>query len=164
MGREADYWIEKLGLAEHPEGGCYRETYRAPGRIPGQTETHPAGRSFSTAIYYLLRSGEVSRFHRLRSDEVFHFYRGSALVNHVIDPTGRYSSVTVGADPDRGEVLQTVVPAGCWFGSTVGTPDSFALVGCTVAPGFDFGDFDLGDRKRLARSYPEHRAIIERLT
>jgi predicted cupin superfamily sugar epimerase len=164
--RDASYWIEHLALVEHPEGGHYRETYRSSGTVAaaGADDGYPAGRSFSTAIYYLLRSGEISRLHRLRSDEVFHHYRGSALVVHSIDPEGEYRIVAVGGDPERGEVLQAVIPAGRWFGATVETPDSFALVGCTVAPGFDFGDFDPADRDRLLRLYPRHRSVIERLT
>jgi predicted cupin superfamily sugar epimerase len=165
-GRDASYWIESLALVEHPEGGHYRETYRSSRTVTasGADDGPPAGRSFSTAIYYLLRSGEISRLHRLRSDEVFHHYRGSALVIHSIDSAGEHRKVTLGGDPERGEVLQAVIPAGCWFGATVETPDSFALVGCTVAPGFDFDDFELADRDRLLALYPHHRTIIERLT
>jgi len=164
MTREATWWIERLGLEEHPEGGCYRETYRAPGLLPGSGDRHPTGRCFSTAIYYLLRSGEVSRLHRLRSDELFHFYRGSPLAVHVIHEDGRYEPRILGADPDRGQTLQAVVRAGCWFGATVDEADSFALVGCTVAPGFEFADFETADRAGLVELYPQHRALIERLT
>jgi predicted cupin superfamily sugar epimerase len=163
---DAAYWIEKLALSGHPEGGHYRETYRSDGSVPaaGAAGGHPAGRPFSTAIYYLLRSGEVSRLHRLRSDELFHHYRGSAFVLHVLGPDGSYRVVRVGDDPGRGETLQAVVRAGCWFGATVETPDSYSLVGCTVAPGFDFADFELADRARLLELYPRHRPIVERLT
>jgi predicted cupin superfamily sugar epimerase len=165
-GRDASWWIARLALAPHPEGGHYRETYRSRGTVgpAGADPGHPAGRSFSTAIYYLLRSGKISRLHRLRSDEIFHHYRGSALVVHSIDPRGDYRAVAVGSDPERGEVLQAVIPAGCWLGATVEQPGSFALVGCTVAPGFEFGDFELADRDRLLELYPRHRAVIERLT
>jgi predicted cupin superfamily sugar epimerase len=163
--RDATYWIERLALAPHPEGGYYRETYRAEGALPvSEQADHPAGRSFSTAIYYLLRSDEVSRLHRLKSDELFHYYQGAAFVLHVLDPVCEYRAVSIGPDPDRGQTLQAVVRAGCWFGSTVETPDSFALVGCTVAPGFDFADFELADRARLLGQYPRQRKIIEQLT
>ena len=154
-----------LGLVEHPEGGYYRETYRAAGRLPGaRGGDHPSGRTFSTAIYYLLRSGQVSRMHRLRSDELFHYYCGAPFVTHVLDPDGRLETLELGPDPERGQVLQARVPAGCWFGSEVPRPDSFALVGCTVAPGFEFADFEMGRRSGLLERYPDHREIIERLT
>jgi hypothetical protein len=164
--RDAGYWIEVLGLAPHPEGGHYRETYRSSGRLTKRRRDagYPEGRSFSTAIYYLLRSGEVSRLHRLRSDEIFHHYRGSALTLHVFHHDGAYRTVPVGGDLERGERLQAVVPAGCWFGATVEAPDAYALVGCTVAPGFEYADFELGRRDDLLVVHPRHRAIIERLT
>jgi predicted cupin superfamily sugar epimerase len=163
---DATYWIRKLALTEHPEGGHYRETYRSERTVPAADAArgYPAGRSFSTAIYYLLRYGEVSRLHRLRSDEVFHHYEGSAFVLHVFDRDGSYRVIRVGDDPERGEAHQAVVRAGSWFGATVERPGSFSLVGCTVAPGFEFTDFELADRTRLLESYPEHRPIIERLT
>jgi predicted cupin superfamily sugar epimerase len=164
--RDADYWVARLGLAAHPEGGHYRETYRSSGSLATGEGTggYPSGRSFSTAIYYLLRSGEVSRLHRLRSDEVFHHYRGSTLLLHVFDLGGAYRAVHLGNDPERDEWPQVVIPAGCWFGATVEAAGSFALVGCTVAPGFDFTEFELADRGRLVRLYPRQRKIIERLT
>jgi predicted cupin superfamily sugar epimerase len=154
---DARFWIEHLSLSPHPEGGHFRETYRAGGRTDG-------GRSFSTAIYYLLRSHEVSALHRLRSDELFHFYAGSSLTVHVIRPDGNYEALEIGDDPDRGNVHQAVVPAGSWFGATVEEPDSFALVGCTVAPGFDFDDFEQAAGPELIALYPHHRDLIERLT
>ena len=155
MERDAAWWIERLSLTEHPEGGCYRETYRA-----GPVD----GRCASTAIYYLLRSDEVSRLHRLRSDEVFHFYVGSPLTVHAIHADGRYEALILGRDPDRGQTMQAVVPGGSWFGATVAGRETFALVGCTVAPGFEFADFETADRALLVERWPQHRALIERLT
>jgi len=163
MTPDARYWIERLDLVEHPEGGCYRETYRSEQSIPG-SGAHPAGRSFSTAIFYLLRSGDVSRFHRLRSDEVFHHYAGSPFILHVLHPGGGYDTVALGHDPERGEVLQAVIPAGAWFGATIESPDTFALVGCSVAPGFEFSDFEPADRAKLIADFPAHTELVERLT
>jgi len=166
MTREAAYWIEKLGLAAHPEGGYYRQTYRAD--LILAKESLPDGftgmRAVSTAIYFLLQGEEFSAFHRLRSDEVWHFYVGSALVVHVIEEDGRYSEILLGSDPEAGEVLQAVVKAGCWFGSRVRDGRGFALVGCTVAPGFDFEDFEMAKREELVREYPQHWGVIEELT
>lgn len=145
----AQDWIEKLQLAKHPEGGYYRETYRAMSEV-----ATPAGkRSASTAIYFLLPAGEVSRLHRIKSDEVWHFYAGSALTVHVLGEASVELSI---ANP------QAVVRAGKWFGATVAR--EYALVGCTVAPGFDFQDFEMGDRATLLRQFPQHRQVIERLT
>jgi uncharacterized protein len=166
MTKDARYWIEKLRLEAHPEGGYYRQTYKA--ELSFGRESLPNGflgaRAASTAIYFLLEGENFSAFHRLRSDEVWHFYVGSALVVHVIGRDGDYSEIVLGNDPEAGEVLQAVVKAGCWFGSRVLDGRGFALVGCTVAPGFDFEDFEMGKREELVARYPQHRGVIERLT
>ena len=166
MTKDAAYWIEKLGLEAHPEGGYYRQTYKAElilakGSLPAE---FTGARAASTAIYFLLRGEVFSAFHRLRSDEVWHFYVGATLVVHVIDGGGPYSEILLGSDAEAGEVLQAVVKAGCWFGSRVRDGKGFALVGCTVAPGFEFEDFEMGKRSGLVREYPQHRALIEGLT
>ena len=164
--RDAAFWIERLALVPHPEGGYFRETYRAAESIPkdGLPARFDAPRALSTAIYFLLTADEFAALHRLRSDEVWHFYVGSPLELVTIDPEGRLAVVTLGADPERGEILQAVVPAGLWLGAALAGGGSFALVGCTVAPGFDFNDFELGKRAALLRRYPQHRVLVERLT
>ncbi|MGA7401035.1 MAG: cupin domain-containing protein [Candidatus Sulfotelmatobacter sp.] len=166
MTRDAAYWIEKLGLEAHPEGGRYRQTYRADLILSKESlpEEFTGARAASTAIYFLLEGEELSALHRLRSDEVWHFYVGSPLVVHVIGRDGDYSEILLGDDAEAGEVLQAVVKAGCWFGSRVKDGRGFALVGCTVAPGFDFEDFEMAKRDELVREYPQHRKVIERLT
>jgi len=164
--RDAAYWIEKLKLESHPEGGYFRQTYRSDLILPrgALTKQFTGDRVASTAIYFLLDGDNFSAFHRLRSDELWHFYAGSPLVVYVIDADGEYSEIVLGSDPDAGEVLQAVVKAGCWFASRVQDRNSFALVGCTVSPGFDFEDFELAKRAELAKSHPQHRKIIEQLT
>lgn len=166
MGKDGRYWIGKLGLERHPEGGYFRQTYRADIEIAQQAlpARFPGARRACTAIYFLLEAGDFSALHRLRSDEVWHFYAGSPLMVHVIEPAGEYSRIWVGSDADKGEAFQCVVRAGCWFGSEVLDGGSYALVGCTVAPGFDFEDFEMGTRLELIRAYPEHRALIQRFT
>jgi predicted cupin superfamily sugar epimerase len=166
MTGDAGYWIEKLGLTRHPEGGFYRETYRSAETIPmnAMPERYGGARPFSTAIYFLLSGEEFSAFHRIKSDELWHFYCGSSLTIHVIDHAGAYSEIMLGSDLGKGESFQAAVKAGCWFGAGLNDPHSYALVGCTVAPGFDYRDFEMADRKELIRRYPEHAEIIARLT
>jgi predicted cupin superfamily sugar epimerase len=162
----ASRWIDVLGLRPHPEGGHYRETYRADkvlpaGFLPGRRE---GPRAVSTAIYFLLAAGERSRLHRIASDELWHFYAGTALTLYVLHRHGSLTRFTLGIRVERGEQPQACVPAGCWFGAAVEATDGYALVGCTVAPGFDFADLELAERDALLAGYPQHRAVIERLT
>jgi uncharacterized protein len=164
--KTAAYWIRKLQLEPHPEGGYYRQTYRADlliekNALPPQFS---GPRPASTAIHFLLAGKDFSAFHRLQSDELWHFYLGGSLTVHVIEPAGRYFRIQLGNNPQAGEVFQAVVKAGCWFASEVKDRKSLALVGCTVAPGFDFEDFELADREQLQKSYPQHGKRIESLT
>ena len=158
----ATEWIERLQLGKHPEGGYYRETYRS-GEIlhaDGLPTRYGGARSVSTTIYYLLEGDDFSAMHRLRSDEIWHFYAGDALELHEITPDGHGRTTRLG--PEDG--FQAVMAAGTWFGVNVASGGAFALAGCTVAPGFDFRDFEFADRAGLATMFPKHRATIERLT
>jgi uncharacterized protein len=162
----ASYWIKKLQLEPHPEGGHYRRTYRADlllakTALP-QVFTGP--RPVSTAIFFLLEGKDFSAFHRMQSDELWHFYLGGSLLVHVIEPEGSYSTIQLGSNPEAGETFQAAVKAGCWFASEVKDGKSFALVGCTVAPGFDFEDFELAKREQLVQIYPQHGKVIDKLT
>ena len=161
----AEYLVNQLQLLPHPEGGFYKETYRSnegmaahclPQRFGGE-------RSFSTAIYFLLRKGEFSAFHRIKSDEGWHFYAGGSLRIHVIDAQGNYSFIRLGTKLDEGEVFQAVVPAGCWFASEPEVGTEFSLVGCTVSPGFDFADFEMAGVAQLSKEFPQHSSLISRL-
>lgn len=160
------YLITALNLQAHPEGGWYRETYRAtetvlPAALPDRFD---GPRSHATAIYFLLNSENFSALHRIKSDEQWHFYSGSSLTVHVIHPDGQYLPFKLGSDLTQGATFQEVVPHGCWFGATVDTPDSYALVGCTVAPGFDFTDFEMASCNALCKEFPQHVELIARLT
>ena len=154
--------IDRLELAPHPEGGWFRETYRAPESVGAAALPRRFGgeRSHSTAIYFLLEAGQCSHLHRIRSDEVWHFYAGDPLDVVEIDAAGGLKVMRLGA----GLVYQHVVPAGAWFGAAPAEGGRFALVGCTVAPGFDFADFELAQRDALLAEYPGHRDWIARLT
>lgn len=158
------YYIEYLQLAPHPEGGFYKETYRSQGFIAADCLDDSRGnRNFSTAIYFLLEEGDFSAFHRIKSDECWHYYDGGTLLIHVIYDTGKYACVRLGRNMQEGEVFQFVVPAGAWFASEPAQDSFFALVGCTVAPGFDFADFEMAEKQDLLQQYPQHKNLIKRL-
>ncbi len=156
-----DELIRRFGLLPHPEGGYYRETYRSTQTVSreGAEET----RSASTAIYYMLSDGAHSAWHRLKSDEIWHFYAGEPLNVHVLDEDGTLTTHRLGnalTHPDT--VFQAVVLAGHWFAAQCEDPASFAVVGCTVAPGFEFSEFEVGSVDALQVRYPAHRALIAR--
>jgi predicted cupin superfamily sugar epimerase len=160
------YWIEKLGMLSHPEGGYFKESYRSdelvltdhlPGRFNGD-------RNFSTSIYYLLEEDQYSKLHRIKSDEMWHFYDGSGLDIYEIDKDGELMIHKLGLDIENGESPQVLIKAGNWFGAKVNNQDSFCLAGCTVSPGFDFNDFEMAEREALIILFPKHREIIEQFT
>lgn len=157
--------VKKLGLLPHPEGGFYKEVYRSKGIITDLASNGFSGaRNFCTSIYFLLTSENFSAFHKIKQDEIWHFYEGHALNVHVIDDVGNYSKHQLGSDLVNGEQRQLVVPANQWFASSIESENGYALVGCTVAPGFDFEDFELAERNELIKIYPEHQHIITQLT
>lgn len=162
----AKVWIESLQLRPHPEGGWFSELYKSSESIAANClpERFGSDRTFCTAIYFLLDQFEFSALHRFQQDELWHFYDGSAVTIHVIDVEGNATQKVLGRDMGNGESLSHVVPAGSLFGATVNDTSSFALVGCTVAPGFEFEDFELPQRTDLIEQYPQHSELIERLT
>lgn len=137
----AEYYIEKLGLVEHPEGGYYRETYRNERKSDFEGFRGP--RSWATSIYFLLTHEKSSAMHRIKSDEIWYYQDGDALEIMLADDSGTEQVVRLGKDIDQGCVMQFVVPAGMWFGARVAAGGAFTLVGCQVTPGFDFVDFEL---------------------
>ncbi len=144
--RSAAQWIEDLQLIPHPEGGYYREVYRAAGQL-GQ-DSLPQGmegsRSYATAIYYLLEAGEVSRFHRIKSDELWFYHSGAPLELVSLTKSGSVESKFLGPDLEAGQQLQLRIPANLWFGARLPPHFSnYSLVSCVVTPGFDFADFQL---------------------
>ena len=159
--KDANYWIEKLELQAHPEGGYFKETYRSDENVVNKNGKK---RSAATGIYFLITSDNFSAFHKIESDEMWHFHGGSPLSVYVILPDGDLEILQIGNDLDKGEKPQAVVPAGCWFASKVEVPNSYSFVGCTVSPGFDFQDFVLANRAELTAEYPTHKQVIEDLT
>lgn len=163
--KKAKDWINALQMFPHPEGGFYKETYRSnenlsqdklPNRYDGQ-------RSLGTSIYFLLTKEDRSHFHRLRSDEIWHYHQGGVVEIHMISEDGTLSSQKLGTDIASGQHLQVVIPRGTWFAAEV-IGGEYILVGCTVAPGFAFEDFELADRQSLSSAYPQHQTLIEQFT
>jgi predicted cupin superfamily sugar epimerase len=148
--------IRSLKLRPHPEGGYFRETYRC-------AETVCGGRTFCTAIYFLLPEGERSALHRIKSDEIWHFYGGGPLTIGEIFPSGRTRRTVLGLNFGRGQRPQYVVTAGNWFGAVCNPGSKYSLVGCTVAPGFDFKDLELGRSDELLRRFPGAKTLIKEL-
>ena len=166
MTRYAQDWIERLGLQAHPDGGYFRETYRSAEILDEAAlpERYRGPRHYQTAIYFLLASGEIFAFHRMQSDELWFFHAGSPVRIHCLYPDGSHETVLLGADPGEGQSLQAAIPRGVWFGAEVTEPASFVLVSCTVAPGFEFMDFELADREALRAAFPDQGELVARLT
>ncbi len=163
---EAGDIITALGLKPHPEGGYFVETYRSEETYPDTVRPAPYSgiRAVSTAIYYLLTPDTFSEMHRLVSDETFHFYLGQPVQMLRLWPDGAGDVVTIGPDLTTGMRPQVVVPKGVWQGSRLLSGGDFALLGCTVAPGFDYADYERGHRDDLLYHYPEFEDMIRALT
>ncbi len=155
--------IRNLKLQPHPEGGWFSETYRSAESIaaPHLPARYGAPRAFSTAIYFLLEAGQFSAFHRLRSDELWFHHAGGTLDTWRITPDGALHTAQLGPAAAHWQIL---FPQGDWFAARPTPGTDFALVGCTVAPGFDFADFELAQRDALTAQFPTHREIIHHLT
>lgn len=161
MQKNSEYWIEKLNLQKHPEGGWFREVYRSGESILKEhlPSRYSDLRNHSTSIYYLISENDFSAFHRLKSDETWHFYMGCPLKIHMIDERGNYSSVILGDDE-----FQFTIRRGVWFAAELTDKNSYALSGCTVAPGFHFDDFELGNRDKMCMEFPHLSELIIKLT
>ena len=158
---KATYWIEKFELLPHPEGGYYKEIYRSKESV--NTELLPndreGERSICTAIYFLLQGNDFSSFHKIKSDEIWHFYDGSDLMVYSINKKGEKKEYLL----NKENPVQ-IIPQNEWFAAELIDKTSFAFVGCTVAPGFDFEDFIMADKDELIKAYPQYKVLIDRLT
>lgn len=157
--------VRRFGLEPHPEGGFYREVHRGTTRVT--SAAHEGERAALTHIEFLLESGAFSAWHVVVSDELWHHYSGDPLELHLLHPPhegapARHRIVVLGPDFERGHVPHAVVPAGVFQAAR--TTGAFSLMGCTVAPGFEFRDFAMPGRAELVQRFPEHAAIVEQFT
>lgn len=164
--KTAQDWIDHLGLEPHEEGGFFRQVYRSNRLLGGRVPV-------ATSIYFLLRTQDISAFHRIASDEGWHLYQvtpATRLRVWRLTPLGELKSFVLGNDPDRAEVFQDFVPAGDWFAAHLEVLDggdpaqAYALVGCTVSPGFQYSEFELADGDELAAAYPKHAELARKLS
>ena len=163
MNKQAEYWIEKLNLRQHPEGGFFTEAYRSKRYV--QLPEFDGPRSVCTAIYYLLIGDQYSFFHRIKSDEIWHFYAGSSLLLHIIEEKEdrpRLLDISLGSNIYNNETFQAVINSGSWFAASVTDNDSYSLVGCTVSPGFEYRDWEIGQVQTLSKLYPQYKSVIEK--
>jgi predicted cupin superfamily sugar epimerase len=159
MEKNAQYWIERLELVRHIEGGFYRQIYASK----KQCQEH-GNRNLATCIFYLLDGNDFSAFHKINGDEIWHFLIGSSLTIYIFnEKDSKLKIVKLGKDLDKGENLQVIINEGNWFAAEVNDKSAFTLVGCTVIPGFEFKNFKLAEKKSLLLKFPLYKGIIEKL-
>lgn len=166
MHPKAEYYFSQLELKPHPEGGYFKEIYRSDEFIEhiALPVRYNGRRSFSTSIFFLLEGKDFSAFHRLKSDEQWHFYDGTSIKIYILDKHSGYNQIILGNDINAGEQLTVVIKRGIWFAAELMDKNSFALVGCSVAPGFEFDDFEIASRQKLVEEFPAHKKLIEQLS
>ena len=160
MENNSQYWIKKLGLVRHIEGGYYKQIF-----ISKKKCQEHGNKNLATCIFYLLDGNEYSAFHKINGgDEIWHFLIGSSLTIYIInEKNSKLRIIKLGSDLDKNENLQLVINEGNWFAAEVNDKSSFTLVGCTVIPGFEFRNFELGKKKSLLLKFPSYKSIIEKL-
>ncbi|MCX7737220.1 MAG: cupin domain-containing protein [Candidatus Kapabacteria bacterium] len=160
--KNAEYWIEKLRLQQHIEGGYFTEIYRSKNTIKKENlpNSYNSDRCFLTSIYYLLKSGQKSLFHKIKSDEIWHFFAGSPLKLLSIYPNNEFHTFILGNDFEKNEIFQVGIPANSWIAATPIFDNSYSLVGCTVAPGFEFSDLEIANRDFMLKNYPHLYDLI----
>ena len=157
---KASYWIKKLQLKPHPEGGFYRRIYKSDKTF---TIKSSLDRPLFTSIYYLLQSGSKSKFHQIKSDEIWYFHAGASIVLHMVSEEGEYNKVIIG-NQEKNAHLQYLVKTGTIFGAEILEKESYSLLSCMVSPGFDFDDFKLFSTTDLIQKYPQYTNIIKQFT
>ena len=160
--RTASYWIKTLNLQKHPEGGWFKEVYRSDEVIPAAAL--PTGfsgnRSISTSIYYLLEGEDFSGFHRIKSDEIWHFYTGTSAIDIISIEEGKIRKQILGENPQDNQFFQVIVNKNTWFAARLLNTNGFALVGCTVSPGFHFDDFEMANQELIRQNPQIEKEII----
>jgi predicted cupin superfamily sugar epimerase len=165
MRPPANYWIEKLQLTPHLEGGYYKEIYRSGIFVDTAQLPHSnRNRSLSTSIYFLLKQGQFSAFHRIASDEQWHFYFGDPLLVYELSGSGICTEHYLGYDTENNGSFQCVIKAGNWFGARPAAKSEYCLVGCTVAPGFEYEDLEIASNDVLISQFPAQANLIASLT
>ncbi len=161
----AQQLIKGYHLQPHPEGGYYKELYRSDEQIPhgALPERFDGSRNLSTAIFFLLEKNNFSAFHKINSDECWHFYAGDPLHIYILYNDGELQTIKLGNNPLNKESFFAVVPAGCWFASEPAPESEYSFVGCTVAPGFDFADFEMAQVEQMIAEFPQHAEILKRM-
>lgn len=163
MRKSASYWIERLNLSKHPEGGYFKEVYKSdelllPSSLP---DRYSESRTFATSIYFLIKSGQKSKLHWLKSDETWVLIDGSPIQLHLFRSVEEYRSLTLGKDLENSQIPQFTIPRFTHFGAAPLEKESYSLVACIVTPGFEFNDFSFSDKKELIEIFPQQRDIIE---
>ena len=154
--KSAEYYIKNLNMNPHIEGGYFKESFIS-------NDEFRQDKKLWSSIYFLLRTGEVSNFHRLKSDELWYYHDGQALTIYMITPEGELIIKQLGKDIENGETPQVIVPKGCIFGSAMNN-NGYSLVGCMVSPAFEYDEFELFKREYLLELYPNYKDIIIKLT
>ena len=166
MHPKAEYYIRQLDLKRHPEGGYFKEIYRShefieqnalPSRFSGR-------RSFSTSIFFLLEGKDISTFHKLKSDEQWHFYDGVPIKIYLLNKIRGLNEIVLGSNIEKDEQYTAIIKKGTWFAAELADKNSFALIGCTVAPGFEFDDFEIASRQKLIEEFPAYKKLITQLS
>ncbi|HJT83669.1 MAG TPA: cupin domain-containing protein [Nitrososphaeraceae archaeon] len=159
MQNNSQYWIEKLGLVKHVEGGYYKQIYASR----KQCQEYNI-KNLATCIFYLLEGKDFSAFHRINADEIWHFFLGSSLTLYNINENESEMKINkLGKDFEKSENLQVIIPEGDWFAAEVDDRSSFTLVGCTVIPGFEYKNFEIGKKESLLEKFPPYKDLIEKL-
>jgi predicted cupin superfamily sugar epimerase len=157
--QNARYWIDKLDLQPHPEGGYFKEVFRSQQEVrrPSSAITRQA----CTSIYYLLEGLDFSGFHRLTSDELWYYHKGVPLLIHMIGEDGSHAAFEL-SDQQTGN-LSVAIKGGLWFAAEIPAGKGFTLVSCAVAPGFDFTEFEMAQKQAMIALYPLHTTLLSRL-
>lgn len=156
---QADYWINHLRLKPHPEGGYYNEVFRSEQQVTRKGESQL--KNSCTSIHYLLQNSDFSSFHKLQSDEIWYFHAGSPLHIHILGPDGQYERKELSIN-ETGS-LSVIIEAGAWFAAEIPSRLGFSLASCVVAPGFEFSEFELGEKEKLTGMYSAQAELIDRL-